>query len=235
MVKTIIRTKPAKVKFAAIKGDGVIQNNDDGTTTNRYKVVLSVPKDSDVAKDFIKQAKDFWEVAKEEDKSCKGSFKLKYPEYGKPFKTAAIREETKEVDDKSDIDEETGKVRRVSTGNYTITAYTNVYWKGNEGDKKSVKVFAKVLSGGIAAIQDITEKYANVPWSIGEGTIAILSGAMSTNGKGSLTYYLEGLQLIKLEKYTGTPVEIDETVDMETIDLDDYQVEDEYEDEAATE
>ena len=219
MAKIKVKLPTAEVKFCLIKGKGVKTKQDDGTEIERYKVSLTVSEDSEVLKHFVTVATTLWEEVKTEDSNAVGTFKRKSPEKGKDWKTASIRRETVEVDDKTDIDEDTGKVRRVETGKFIISAYTNVYWDIEKTQAKNIVVLAKV-SGASDAVQDITEQYKKANWSIGEGSKVILSGTLSGNTRGALTFYLDGLQIVKLEKYKGTVVTVTEVDDDEAIDLD---------------
>ena len=201
MAGTKVKTMVGALKYVYIKGEGRNQAMPGEPARMQYVASLVCPKDSDIHKDIEAQIDAEWNA-------YKALNKVK----GKPH-TNGIKDEYVK-DPKSKIDPDTEEVAKVPSGNVIITFKTNVAFP--DGKPQEVKV--KDRKGG-----DITKAYADVPWSIGEGSMGRIFGTAMGNsigGKHKVTLYLNGIQLAKLVKYEGNDIDADE-IEGEDIDVDD--------------
>jgi len=211
-----IQCPKGKLKYVIIDGEGRDNSMPGEDPHMQYTASAVYHKDSEELKELKAKLEEIWEAYKAEETTARGTLT-----YGRLSKCAAVRTITEEVEDKSDIDPETDKVRRVDTDYVMVSARTNVAWP--DGNKKVVKVFATQKDAeGKPYVADVTDKVTAAPWSIGNDSEGILHVEFKGNtigGKAKLTAYLQAVQLTKLVKYEGDQVELvaaseeDEAVD----------------------
>ncbi len=201
------------LQYVMITGEG--KNNAMKGEEPSMQFVASVKyhKDSTELSELKAKLTTIWDEYKTTEHSAKGTLS-----YGRLSKCAGVKPITVEVEDKSDIDPETEKVRRVETDYVMVSAKTNVAWP--DGNLKVVDVYAnqKDASGKIYAGK-VTDKINAAAWTIGNDSTGILHLEVKGNtigGKAKLTFYLQAVQLVKLIKYTGGDVEVVATPEEET-------------------
>jgi len=201
MAKVKLSTKVGELKYVFIKGEGRNQEIDPTATPNMcFTANVVFPKDSEQHKHILEGLNRAWEEYKKEEPKAKGT-----------LKSSSLKDEYIK-DPKGEIDPETDEVRRIPTGNVIVSAYTKTTWA--DGKSKIVKLFD-------GKGNDITVGYANVDWSIGEGSTGVLHTIAVGNtggGNAKITLYLNAVQLGKLVKYEGDSIEtatdLGEEIDM---------------------
>ena len=191
--------------YVTVTGEGRDVSMPGEAPRMQFTASLKLKKDSKELKEFQAKLEKIWEEYKAVEPLAKGTLT-----YGSRSKCSGIKPVMVEVDDKTDIDPETDKVRKVESDEVLITAKTNTtYPKGNP---KVVRIYAPQADGnGLPIMADVTEKIAKASWSIGNGSLGILHIDVVPNtigGKAKLTFYLVAVQLSKLVKYEGDAVEL---------------------------
>lgn len=187
---TPVKTKLGSLAYVFITGEGRNQALKGQEAKMMFTASIITPKDSDLHKDMLAQINTEWE-----------SYKKAKGVKGQPD-TNGIKE-IMIPDSKGTIDPKTEEVLKVPSGNVIITMKTNTTWK----DNKPKKVIVKDRMG-----KDITDIIVSAKdtWSIGTESTGVLHGTASANdegGKHKVSLYLNGLQLVKLVKYTGNDFE----------------------------
>ncbi len=191
MAKQNVKTMKGKLQYLTIKGDGQNQAMQGQPERLMYVATLITEKDSVIHKHMLSQIDAVWADYKKET-----GFK------GKPSSNGIRPEKVKAED--GHIDDETGEVARVETGNVCITFKTGVAWP--DGKSKVVKLYD---GRGL----DKTAEYENATWTIGNDSEGILHGVAQGNDAGGnhkVSLYLTAVQYATLKKYDGVQVELDD-------------------------
>ena len=187
-----MKTPVGELRYVQITGEGKNQELDPTKPANMcYVASIVLDKDSAEFKALKAEFEKTWEEYKKVEPKAVGS-----------LKTSSIKEETI-ADPTGAIDEETGKVKKIPTKNMIITAYTKVM---SDRGKKEIRV----LDG---KGNNITGWYNEQTFTIGNGSTGVLHGNLVGNtggGKAKITFYLNTVQLGKLQRYEGMELDIEE-------------------------
>lgn len=206
--KTKIKTGVVSLKYVYIKGEGRDQAMPGEEPHMMFVASAVMPKDGEAHKALKDAIYAEW-----------ANYCATHNVKGKPAKNKhgqymdGMKEEL-ENDPDGTIDEDTGKVKKIPTGNIIATFKTNTTWP--DGKAQVVKV--KDKKGA-----DITTAMTNAEFAIGEGSVGIIHGLASGNdvgGSHKVTLYLSAIQLAKLVKYEGDEIDCDE-IEGDEIDLGD--------------
>lgn len=200
-----IKTPVVDLKWVIIKGEGVNTAQKGQPARMQYVATAEMVKDSAEHKALLKSIDEVW-------KEYKSEFGVK----GLP-KTNGIRPVMQD-DPSGEIDPATEKVKRIETDRVAATFKTNIAWP--DGNPQIVQVLGQ--KNGV--IIDLTDKYRAAQWTISNESKGIIHGIASANdvgGNDKVSFYLSGVQLTKLDKYTGSHIEAEVVETAEDIDMDD--------------
>lgn len=182
-------TGVGELRYVSVTGDGVNTALPGAPEHYQYTASLVAKEGSKLHKDIEKQIMEEWKVYKE-----------KYAVKGMP-NTNGIKKLLIN-DPEGTIDPNTEEVAKVPSGDVIITFKTNVTYP--DGKKRVVRI--KDYKG-----RDVTDIIANADWAIGSGSTGRIFGTAVGNNIGGthkVTLYLDGIQLGKLQKYTGDDFEV---------------------------
>ena len=187
------KTPVLPLKWTYISGTGAPKYGKQFTSEDPFdfEFKASAVVDEKQAKAIQKQINDFWK----ENKPAK---------IVKPT-TTFLKPEMAESDD---IDEYGAKIKK-PTGNYILSASTNVAFKTKDGIAKS----------SIAILNSKGQKFAEShplvkgEVGVGDGSIGVIHGDMAITeyeGKAYVKLYLKGVQFAKFVPYEGGGIEAED-------------------------
>ncbi len=217
-----------ELRYLFVTGEGRDTSMPGEAENMAFMANVVLKKGSAELQSFKHELEKIWTDYKAVEPQAKGTLT-----YGRMSKCSGIKDISVEVDDKSDIDPETDKVRRVETDEVMVTFKTSTTWP--DGKAKVVNKYAnrKDAEGKLYAA-DVTKLVDAATWTIGNESTGILHGLVmgnTTGGKAKLTLLLTAVQLGKLVKYTGSTEEVEVEANAEETDFgeDDISPEEEVE------
>lgn len=191
-MSSAVKTKVGSLAYVFITGEGRNQAKEGQPAKMQYTASIITKKGSELHLDILAQINAEWENYKKA-KNVKG---LPDTNGIKPIMIP---------DPSGEIDPKTEEVRKIEGEDVIISFKTNATWENGKKKKVAVKDrFGKDITDIITS--------AEGTWSIGKDSLGVIHGTASGNFGGEkhkVSLYLNGIQLVKLVKYTGSDFEAD--------------------------